>query len=181
MLKIVPQSQTSTPSPHNEKLAVVHATFKEAVVYTFAQQVSMTVSPEDITNDTQKVMNEAQIHVLASIGITCSLLNGEANLAFPKDSFLKLANEMLGTDFTEISAENMDLCGELLNMLFGVAKAKLKDKDGIPVEKALPFVVQGSDLKFHAKSNEPTVVTRFTGPFGIFYLGVTVGLCDTNK
>jgi CheY-specific phosphatase CheX len=180
MLKIVPGNkieapESKTPSP------VVYATFQEAVVYTFSQQVSVTITAKSVPGDAVTSLNNSGIHVLATIGITCPQLTGEATLSFPKDSFLKLANEMLGAEFDAITDENVDLCGELLNMIFGVAKAKLKDKDGFPIEKAIPFVVHGPNMHFSAKGSTPTVVTQFEGPFGIFYLGVTISLCETTK
>jgi CheY-specific phosphatase CheX len=180
MLKIVPGNKIEPSAPKTPP-PVVYATFQEAVVYTFSQQVSVNVSSTVLTGDAVAYLNTAGIHVLATIGITCPQLTGEATLSFPKDSFLKLANEMLGAEFDTITDENVDLCGELLNMIFGVAKAKLKDKDGFPIEKAIPFVVHGPNMHFSAKGATPTVVTQFEGPFGIFYLGVTISLCDTTK
>ena len=86
---------------------------------------------------------------------------------------------MFGEPYDKITDEIADGAGELLNIIFGTAKTILTDS-GYSVEKAIPTVIRGSDIKLHSLTKGGrTVVVPFEGKDGVFHVLISLG--NTKK
>jgi chemotaxis protein CheX len=99
--------------------------------------------------------------------------NGSIALCFPAGVFIKIYNAMLGETTTEITQESEDAAGELLNIIFGQAKAILNNKKGYTIRSAIPTVLSGQKLRVHSLSPDNTIMLPFETPHGIFHIEVS--------
>jgi chemotaxis protein CheX len=111
--------------------------------------------------------------IAAVLGINSPKFDGSLIVAFSEPVFLKLMEGMLGEKFTAITTEMEDGAAELLNIIYGRAKATLNDA-GYKLEKAIPSVVRGKGLTTKTASQEPAVVLPFTTEVGDFYIEICV-------
>lgn len=116
------------------------------------------------------------IAVAATIGIIGDFVKGGTTLAFPKDTFIAIANKMLGESYQDITSENQDLSGELLNIIFGSIKSKFTDTKKIPIQPAVPIVLRSQDLRFSFDTKEPTHIISFKTSLGSFYAAASISI-----
>lgn len=140
----------------------------DSVCYVLKTQAQLDVTVGSIFQYDSKNV-PVKPDVIAVIGVSCNSVKGGVALGFPCDTFLKLANQMLGESYTKIDAENRDLSGEFLNMIFGGVKSKFKDEKKIPLELAIPMVLQSSELQFSFDTTAPTYMISFNSPLGPFF------------
>ena len=76
-------------------------------------------------------------------------------------------------EFTEIDDELQDGAGELLNIIFGQAKAALNER-GYGLDLAIPSVIRGNDLKVTHMTNSPAIIIPFTSEVGPLYIEVGI-------
>jgi chemotaxis protein CheX len=81
---------------------------------------------------------------------------------------------MLGENQSEIINEMQDAAGELLNIIFGQAKALLNDNKGYTIQKAIPTVVRGQSLQVHHLTRETAVILPFVTNLGDFHIEVSL-------
>ncbi len=108
------------------------------------------------------------------ISLTSSAFTGSIALCFPAQTFLGIYGAMLGETPTEITEESQDAAGELLNIIFGQAKAVLNDTKGYSIQKAIPTVVRGQALQVHHMSREVAVILPFTCDYGAFHIEISI-------
>lgn len=113
------------------------------------------------------------VDIAAIIGLTSKAFNGSIAICFPKKTFLKLMNAMLDMQAEEITEDFEDGAGELLNIIFGFAKRHLNDA-GHEIQKAIPTVVRGQNLKIWHKRDVPSGIIPFTSTVGDFYIEVAI-------
>jgi len=99
--------------------------------------------------------------------------NGTLVLAFPKETYLKLAGNALGEAFTDINDSNKDFAGELSNIIFGSTKKQWNDK-GYSVEKAIPHVQTNIPYSAPAGIKVPSILIPFESDAGAFYAIITI-------
>jgi len=114
---------------------------------------------------------ESTIAIIAVIGMMSDKFCGSIGLCFTEKVFLKVMGNMLMEEYSEINNELEDGAGELLNIIFGQAKNILSQK-GYSIEKAIPSVIRGDDLKIHHFSKSPTVIIPFESSEGNFYIQI---------
>jgi len=120
-----------------------------------------------------KAEDSFQIEVAGVINLTSDQFNGAISICFPKKVFLKIYSNMLGEEHSEINDEIYDAAGELLNIIFGQAKAELNDKKGYTILKAIPTVLYGEKLKVHHTGRNPAIAIPFTTDAGVFRLEIS--------
>ncbi len=113
--------------------------------------------------------NVIQYDIAGIIGLTSTTFTGSIALCFPKTVFLEIMGKMLGENFSEITDELSDGAAELLNIIFGQAKAVLNEQ-GHSLEKAIPTVIRGTNIQTRPLSKNPTIVLPFDIGNGIFHL-----------
>ncbi len=81
---------------------------------------------------------------------------------------------MFGETYSVLTDEIADGAGELANIIFGTAKTILTDS-GFSLEKALPTIIRGSDIKLTSLSRGgPMIVVPFQGTDGLFHILISL-------
>ena len=114
-----------------------------------------------------------QIAIAGVIGIVSEPFRGSITIGFPEQTFLNVMAGMLGEAFTEIDKDLQDGAGELVNIIFGVAKRTLADK-GFPIDRAIPSVMVGKGIKLSHMSKSAVVVIPFEGEGGPFQIEIVI-------
>jgi len=107
------------------------------------------------------------------ISVVSDKFNGSVIISFPESTFLKVMSQMLGEDFKELSPEIIDGVGEILNIIFGLAKIVLNEK-GYGIKAAIPSVITGKQLEVSTMTKGPVVVIPFTSSAGDFYVEICI-------
>jgi CheY-specific phosphatase CheX len=108
--------------------------------------------------------------VAGIIGITSSEIQGSMCAQFPTDTFLQLMNGMLGENMTTLEPGMEDGATELVNIIFGNAKATLNDA-GFGIQMALPTLLKGKTISnVGGSSPQNTILIEFTTSIGSFWI-----------
>lgn len=143
--------------------------FVEATINTLMIQCSFECragKPEVKTDDFSHAIDIAGV-----IGITSEGFTGSISICFTERIFLTLMSNMLGEECTEINKDMEDGAGELLNIIFGQAKTTLNQL-GYSLEKALPTIVRGRELKVKHMTPYSTFILPFESNLGSFYMEI---------
>ena len=108
--------------------------------------------------------------VTGIIGIT-GYSKGTMSITLEKNVILKIVNNMLFEDFTEINDEICDAVGELTNMISGQARAKLSEQ-GQRFEASTPAVISGKGIDIKHVASAPVLSIPFTTEEGRFVVEV---------
>jgi chemotaxis protein CheX len=102
------------------------------------------------------------------ISITSETFAGTLAISMSDTIFLRIAKNMLGEDAAAINETNVDLIGELANMILGQAKVELSSL-GYRVEMALPSCVWGKEHKIKHFGSGKCMVLPFETEWGMIY------------
>ncbi len=102
------------------------------------------------------------------ISIVSESFNGTFAISLSEAIFCNIAKNMLGEECTAITEQNVDLVGELANMILGQAKIELGQL-GYAVQMAIPTCVWGKDHKIKQFGGGMCVVLPFETEVGTFY------------
>jgi chemotaxis protein CheX len=142
--------------------------FIEGTIHVLKVQCQTEVTPEKPQLKQKGAEMYSQTDIAGLIGITSRSFMGNIAICFPEKIFLHLMSKMLGEELTQITDELTDGAGELINMIFGHAKTILNDK-GHTIEKALPSVVRGPNLKIdHSSTHDSFILPFKLGDSGFF-------------
>lgn len=112
------------------------------------------------------------IGITGVIGLSSQQFRGSISICFPKEVFLGVYESMIGEKHTEITKDIEDAAGELLNIIFGQAKAVLNDKQGYTIGKAIPTVLSGEKISVHHRSSVPAIIVPFQSSVGNFHMEI---------
>ncbi|OFZ17744.1 MAG: hypothetical protein A2X94_15205 [Bdellovibrionales bacterium GWB1_55_8] len=152
-----------------------------AFVNPFINATKMTLetqanTPVTIGKPFLKDGDNLEFDIAGVISLTSSAFQGSIALCFPAAVFLAIYSSMLGEKHEEITKEIEDAAGEILNIIFGQAKAELNDKEGYAIQKAIPTIVRGKTLQVHHLSRSVAVVLPFETAAGRFNLEISTQL-----
>ena len=102
------------------------------------------------------------------ISITSETFAGTLAISMSEKIFLNIVKNMLGEEAPAISEGNVDLVGELANMILGQAKVELGSL-GYRVEMALPSCVWGKEHKIKHFGSGKCMVLPFETEWGMIY------------
>lgn len=102
------------------------------------------------------------------ISITSETFCGTLAISLSEVIFCKIASNMLGEDIKAIDEQNVDLVGELANMILGQSKIQLQQL-GYSIQMALPSCVWGKDHKIKHFGAGICIVIPFETDMGMFY------------
>ena len=102
------------------------------------------------------------------ISISSESFNGTFAISLSEAIFCAIAKNMLGEECLAITDQNVDLVGELANMILGQAKIELGQL-GYAVQMAIPTCVWGKDHKIKQFGGGMCVVLPFETEIGTFY------------
>lgn len=114
------------------------------------------------------------MEIVGLIGLTCAEFKGTVSICFRAEVFLKIYENMVGESHRTISQEIEDAAGELLNIIFGLAKTILNDQKGYMLELAIPTVLTGEKLQLHHQNRSSAVVLPFESGAGAFHLEILI-------
>lgn len=114
-----------------------------------------------------------EIAIAGVIQLSSEQFTGSISLLFPKKVFIEVYKNMLGEDLTEITQESQDAAGELLNIIFGLAKMKLNNSKGYTIQKAIPTVFVGDKIKLAQTTTSFAAILPFETKVGSFFVEVT--------
>lgn len=109
--------------------------------------------------------------IIGIISLVSNAFDGSITLCFKQDVFLGICESMLGEKYDEIDDEIEDAAGELLNIIFGVAKAELNDKQSYTIQKAIPTIIRGPGVRIK-QTVGPTIILPFETPVGTFQIEI---------
>lgn len=105
--------------------------------------------------------------IAAIVGVISTSFTGTITLCFTESVFLGVMSNMLGEQYSTITADLEDGAAELLNIIFGQAKIVLTSQN-IEVQKAIPTVIRGDNLRTSNSARVPVIVIPFRTPLGQF-------------
>lgn len=120
----------------------------------------------------KKAEEKLSVDLAGVISLRSPGFSGSVALCFPEQTFLGIYGAMLGEKVSQITDAIQDGAGELLNIIFGQAKAILNDQKGYAIDKALPTVVRGQQLQLHHTGKELTVILPFSCEHGDFHMEI---------
>jgi chemotaxis protein CheX len=97
-------------------------------------------------------------------------------IAFPYQTYFKVASAMLSETYTTYHPDIQDLGGELVNMIMGNAKRDLKVL-GYNSNMAIPSIVEGTDHSIRYPAGTTVVLIPFESPYGPLF----IELCYTTN
>ena len=89
------------------------------------------------------------------------------SITLEKDVILKIVNNMLFEEYSEINEDIHDAVGELTNMISGQARAKLSQQ-GQSFDASTPTIVSGKGIEIKHVSSAPVLSIPFTTNEGRF-------------
>ncbi len=110
--------------------------------------------------------------IMALIGLS-GMARGMVALAFPVNTALAIVNQLLGTDTRVMDDTVSDAIAEVVNIVAGGAKAKLKIGDGPPIDLSLPTVIRGNSYSVDYPSKTVWLEVPFDSDLGPFTMRVT--------
>ena len=114
-----------------------------------------------------------EVDLIAAIGLKSSVLYGTLALCLPAVPFLAILNRMLGENYTEITPENSDAIGELLNITYGAARVKI-NQSGHDFSPAIPTVTCGTKIQISHGSAAKIIRIDCKCEFGLLYVEVSL-------
>lgn len=144
--------------------------FLEATQKVFDVQCQIKATPQA---PTRKSLNEPLLmgDISGIIAIASETFNGTLAISMSESIFLQIANNMLGEKCDGINEGNMDLVGELSNMILGQAKSEL-GRLGYAIQRAHPSCVWGKNHKVKHFSGGTCIVLPFATSMGSFYVEI---------
>ncbi len=114
------------------------------------------------------------------ISVVSETFNGSFAISLSEAIFCGISKNMLGEDCPAITEKNVDLVGELANMILGQAKVELGQL-GYAVQMAIPSCVWGKDHKIKHFGGGTCVVLPFETEIGTFYSEVMTSNAAINQ
>lgn len=111
--------------------------------------------------------------LIGIIGLSSTHFKGTIALCFTEKVYLAIMSQMLGEKVTVLTSDIADGAGELLNIIFGSAKTVLNEKD-YGIDKAIPSVVTGENVKIKQLADRPTVVLPFKTEHGVYHIEIAI-------
>lgn len=140
---------------------------------TFIVQMGTSINVVEPDASKAQDLSHAKPNVIAILGISSSTYMGTLILGFDERVFLAVVRRLIDESFDKINSNNADCAGEILNIIFGVAKVALNEA-GYGFGAALPSVSFGKNIRFETLQNSGQASTRlfYKGDIGEFFLDV---------
>ena len=141
--------------------------FLQAVI-----NVLQTMAHIDVESATPYINKDRKAtgDVTGIIGVS-GYSEGTMSITLEEPVILKIVNNMLYEEFTEINDDICDAVGELTNMISGQARAKLSEQ-GLSFDASTPIVVAGKGIVMKHVSNSPILAIPFSIEEGNFVVEV---------
>ncbi|MCP4644242.1 MAG: chemotaxis protein CheX [bacterium] len=118
--------------------------------------------------------------IMALIGLS-GPARGTVALSFPTATALAMVGQILGTETRVIDDTVSDGIAEVVNIVAGSAKAKLKVGGSKVIDLSLPTVVRGNSFSIDYPTQAVWLEVPFSSELGAFSLRVTFELDEDEK
>ncbi len=175
MLKAVINQLTteSAKGPSQAKFKVT-AEFLAAFVEATKELFTKMLDAKDIKILSKEAVdfNNLQIDITSNMQMITEKYHIYIVLAFPKETFFKVVESMLGEVYTEIEPDIEDAIAEVLNILYCNAQKSFLTSD-LVVSKTPPKATSGSAAWIEASQGK-FIPIAFESSIGQFYIGFNV-------
>lgn len=131
-------------------IKVVPVCFEKSVIKAFEVQLQSKVTVKTVSMKPDAT-SDMSIGCMSTVMMQSKNLAGGLSIAFPVPTFLALLKRMLDEVATEVTAENSDASGEMLNIIYSTGRKEINEK-GFDFTPAIPSTVFGQALAL-SKSN----------------------------
>jgi chemotaxis protein CheX len=111
------------------------------------------------------------IAIASVLSLISNGFSGSVVLCFSEGVFLRVYENMFGEKHDKIIPELEDAAGELLNIIYGMAKVEL-NQQGYDFQKALPTVLTGEQIRIRQTGNQPAVIVPLETEFGQLHIEI---------
>lgn len=167
-----PNNTAANSAPgNNPNDSIIPKSLMDSLKDAFAVQASTTVKLLQVTAvDPQSLPN---VDIISAIGIRSSSIAGTLAICFPAPTFLGVLNKMLGENYAEITQENADAAGELMNIIYASARVKI-NQSGHDFAPAIPTTTRGAALQISHSGSKKVIRVDCSCDYGPFYLEIGV-------
>jgi len=149
--------------------ASVLSTFVEGASKAFEVQVKMKITPGKATPKMH--MFEPDDVVAGRMHVDVEGFRGSITICFGENAFKQLYKALLGEEINVVDKDSADAAGELVNIIYGHAKAVLNQTHKLQLKPAIPEII----LKPKVEKIDSAVLTLpFTSEVGSFRLEIVV-------
>lgn len=117
----------------------------------------------------EKMETPLDMAIASKILISSEFFKGNFYVIFPKSTFLKIYENAVMEEATEINDENKDFAGEIANIIYGQSK-KVLSASGLNLDMAIPSIDLGTKI-----DSEIVIIIPFYTETGPFYIAVAPG------
>lgn len=165
---------TSQPKPKGVGIDVQFINpFIEAVIKTLEVQARTKSTPG---KPRLLKVNEKEysppIGIVGLIQLNTPKVNGSIALVFSEMVFLKIYENMFGEKHDKITGELQDAAAEILNIIYGTAKAVLNAGPGYDLQPVIPTVLSGEKINLHQNTREKIIILPFESAAGPFQMEI---------
>ncbi len=125
---------------------VIPKFIEKSIVDTFQIQLKSQAKVASLTMDPTLVSkNRKSYDCLSTLTMHSTSLVGQLSIALPKTTFINILERMIGERVDEITSENSDACGEILNIVFSSSRRNINES-GFDFHLAIPSTIIGQNL-----------------------------------
>lgn len=119
---------------------------EKAIVDTFRIQLKSPARVVSLTMDPNLISSKRKsFDCLSTVGLQSSTLVGQLGLALPRATCLNILERLLGEKSDDLTIENSDGVGEILNIVFSSSRRPINEC-GFDFKLAIPSTVIGRDI-----------------------------------
>lgn len=167
--KLVVKKEESAPPTVDVKFLNPYMKAVELTLKEMASLKEISAGKPFLLSDEQSL----KVDISSNLAVISKYFSGNIVIGFPKETFLKVASEVLGEAQSEINKNNCDLVGELTNIIFGKAKT-VWNEAGFSVQKAIPSVIEGNNHQIRSSKVIPSIVVPYQSNLGNFSAIISV-------
>lgn len=145
--------------------------FIKGTMTTFETQAGLKLDPGKPF--AKKEADPKGTDIAGVINLNSSDFTGAIALCFTASTFLKIYEGLVGEKHESVNEEVQDAAGELLNILYGLAKTEMKEM-GYDVHMAIPTILVGEKIRISYQCKCPILVIPFASAAGSFHLEIVI-------
>lgn len=149
--------------------------FIDAVVNTFSVQAQTQCTPgKPFLQNAADKNYDPHIGIIGMINIASSKVDGSIALAFNEKVFLQIYENMFAEKHETITNDLQDAAAEILNIIYGTAKAVVNKTTDYELQPAIPTVFVGDKIKINQKTIGKIIILPFQSSAGAFQMEIAM-------
>lgn len=175
-LSLFLNAKTTNQLGESELRLIVTKATVESIRRAMETLFGSTVAADENFLQNQGEIDLNSFHCGAVIDSKSAAFSAQFRLLFPKETLYELTYKMIGESDTDEETVT-SLATELLNMIYGGAKAQLNDERGLGLPACLPRLVLKDQLRELVRSQDPRrcICIPLVSPVGTFYAEIDFG------